>query len=117
MRGRLWIEKAALQGFDRAQYNMGKIARDGVAGAVDMKAAAGWFLQAAKQGYAKAQNHIGMRYARGDGVEKNGTEALFWLTLAARQGHWTAKVNKESLAAKLGKDVLQNAERRADGWK
>ena len=56
-------------------------------------------------------------FARGDGVEKNGTEALFWLTLAARQGHWTAKVNKESLAAKLGKDVLQNAERRADGWK
>ena len=55
---------------DRAQYNMRKITRDGVAGKADMKAAAAWFLSAAKQGYAKVQNHIGMRYARGDGVER-----------------------------------------------
>ncbi len=114
--GRAWIEKAAMQGLDRAQYNMGKMSRDGVAGSVDKKAAATWFLKAAEQGYAKAQNHIGMRYARGEGVEKNNSEALFWLVLAARQGHWTAKVNRDALSSKIGKDLLAKANRRADSW-
>ena len=113
----MWISKAAEQGLDKAQYNLGKMYRDGIGVDKDVVAAARAFLAAAEQGYAKAQNHIGVRLVRGEGIAKDEVQALMWLTLAARQGHASARENRKALARKLGTAVRDEAERRARDWK
>jgi TPR repeat protein len=99
---------AAKSGVHQAQYNIGKMYRDGVGTDADSRAAARWFLAAANQGYAKAQNHIGVRLARGDGIQRNDVEALKWLILAEKSGHELASQNRRDLALKL--TIKQRAE-------
>lgn len=100
----------------RAQYNMGKIVRDGIAGPADMEAAAQWFLRAARQGYTKAQNHIGVRYARGEGIESNQVQALMWLTIAARDGHKLAGINRDALTQEMDASGIAEALDLVKSW-
>jgi len=116
IRAALWIERAAIAGFDRAQYNMGKRYRDGNGVDQDLEMAARWFLAAARQGYAKAQNHIGVRYMRGEGVPQDNVEALKWLTLAAEQGHGGATATVEELSAQMTLEERAESQARAEAF-
>jgi TPR repeat protein len=101
----------------QAQYNMGKIYRDGRGTNKDLKAAAQWFLKAARQGYAKAQNHIGRRLALGVGIAKDEVEALKWFILATDAGHEPAVGNRKVLEKKLTPEARAEAQRRARAFK
>jgi hypothetical protein len=65
----IWISMAAKSGFDKAQYNLGEMFRDGRGVAKDKGSAAKWFLSAAELGYPKAQRNIGTRFMCGDCIE------------------------------------------------
>ena len=65
------ILKAGEAGFVRAQYNLGKMYRDGIGTETDPDKSISWFQRAAEQGYAKAQNRLSLRYSRGEGVAKD----------------------------------------------
>ena len=112
-----WILMAAEQGFDKAQYNMGKRFRDGVGVDQNAATAAKWFKVAADQGHARAQHHLGVRYLNGNGVEKDPVAALMWLTLSARAGDRTAAKERDKLITQLPSDQISKAESMADKWR
>ena len=112
IRAALWIERAAIAGFDRAQYNMGKRYRDGQGVEINKEMSARWFLAAARQGYSKAQSLVGTRFMKGDGLEKDLVEALKWLRLAAQQGEKSAAEIADKLQADMTDEQLAQSERR-----
>ena len=110
--------KAAVSGVVQAQYNLGKMYRDGEGTTkANSEMSAKWFLAAAEQGYHRAQNHVGVRLARGEGIAKDEVEALKWLILAANSGNELAQQNRRDIAAKLTADQRAEAEKRARDWK
>jgi len=111
------ILAAGKAGFAKAQYNLGKMFRDGKGVQKDLQTAAQWFLAAAKQGHVRAQNHIGMRYARGKGITADPVQAMMWLTLSAKSGNPAAVENRAALARKLTAAQIADAERLAAAWK
>jgi TPR repeat protein len=91
----------------------------------DHKEAARLYLLAANQGYARAQNDIGFMYGFGEGVPpRDDVEAYKWLTLAIAR--YTArnqdrldqaKKDKATLAARMTKAQIAEAEKRVKAWK
>ena len=71
----LWLEKAALQGFDKAQYNLGVLYDKGLGVKSDPTLAFFWYHSAAEQGHALAQHNLGAAYANGRGVGKSYKDA------------------------------------------
>ena len=108
---------AAKSGFDKAQYNVGKMYRDGRGVAKDVEASARWFLMAAKQGYAKAQRNLGRCYMRGEGVKRDEAAALMWFSLAAKGGATGAAKNRDALAAKLPETIRQKVDGKVRNWR
>lgn len=84
-----WTRLAAEQGHPVAQYNLGMIYQDGLAGLVvkDPTEAARWFHRAAERGDAPAQHRLGWLYQEGIGVTQSDSQAVHWYTLAAEAGH------------------------------
>lgn len=103
-------------GIPAAQYELGKLYRDGESVAKDQERAAKWFKAAAEQGYAKAQRHLGNCYAEGKGVEQDTVAAIMWLTLAARQDLVTAEMSLQKVAQSATAEQRNEAERRARVW-
>jgi TPR repeat protein len=112
-----WISKAAQQGLDKAQYNLGKMYRDGQGAQADAKAAAEWFLKAAEQGHAKSQTHIGTRLMRGQGIAKDEARALMFLILGAQGGDYPAKKAAKVYSEQLPPETVKEAEKLAKEWK
>jgi TPR repeat protein len=91
----------------------------------DHKEAARLYLMAANQGYARAQNDIGFMLGFGEGVPpRDDVEAYKWLTLAIAR--YTAKNEDRlvqakrdlaTLAARMTRAQIAEAERRARDWK
>lgn len=87
--------------------------------------AARLYLLAANQGYARAQNDIGFMYGFGEGIPpRNDVEAYKWLTLAiaaytARNQDRLdqAKKDKTTLAARMTKAQIGEAEGLVKAWK
>ncbi|MDP2374834.1 tetratricopeptide repeat protein [Reyranella sp.] len=87
--------------------------------------AARLYLLAANQGYARAQNDIGFMYGFGEGIPpRNDVEAYKWLTLAIAR--YTARnqerrdqaiKDKATLAARMTKAQVAEAEKLAKAWK
>ncbi|MSP75375.1 MAG: sel1 repeat family protein [Rhodospirillaceae bacterium] len=87
--------------------------------------AARLYRLAADQGYARAQNDLGFMYGFGEGVPPhNDVEAYKWLTLAI--AGYTARnqdrldqaiKDKATLAARMTKTQIADAEARAKAWK
>ena len=116
-----WAEKgnAEAQTLLGAQYWSG----EGVPR--DHHEAAKWYLRAAHQGYARAQNDIGFMYGFGEGIPPHDdVEAYKWLSLAiarytARNQERLDQARKDlaTLAARMSKAQIAEAERRMRAWK
>lgn len=78
-----WYRKAAEQGFDRAQVNLGTLYSTGQGVLLDYAEAAIWFRRAAEQGHARAQCLLGELYSKGQGVPLDFEQAALWLRKAA----------------------------------
>ena len=97
----------------KAQYNLGKIYRDGIGVEVNQEVSVAWFRKAALQGYAKAQEKIASRLASGVGVKSDVIEALKWSILAIRQGRTTAQKIFDDLRKNMNAKQVAEAEKRA----
>ena len=87
-----WYIKAAEQGYDKAQNNLGVKYKDGDGVNKDATKAFLWFRKAAEQGCALAQTNVGMMYRDGKGVKKSYPEAMSWFRKAAEQGDALAQI-------------------------
>ena len=100
-------QKAAEQGDPEAQYQLGRMYRDGTDVPQDYEKAAEWFRKAAEQGNADAQNDLGVLYELGNGVPQSYTEAANWYRKAAEQGNMYAQCNL-GISYKDGNGVTQD---------
>ena len=89
-----WYRKAAEQGYDVAQYNLGNCLFNGL-GCVENRAEAfAWYKKAAEKNVAEAQNMVARYYEQGwSGVTKNIVKAFEWYKKAAEQGFAMAQCN------------------------
>ena len=83
----------AVQGDDKAQYNLGIMYRDGVGVEINKQEALGWLILSADQNNMLAQYALGLAYLKGEGVTVNYKAALRQFKKAAYQGHPSSQVN------------------------
>ncbi len=104
-----WYRRAAKQGYDLAQHNLGLMYANGKGVPQDYAEAVKWYRRAAEQGDAYAQNNLGLMYANGKGVPQDYAEAVKWYRRAAKwyQGNATAQHNLGLMYAN-GKGVPQD---------
>ena len=95
------FQRAALQGDDRAQYNLGQMYRQGQGASRDYAEAVKWYRLAALQGHVDAQINLGLMYARGAGVLLDKLRAYMWFDLAAASGNARATMNRDIAARKI----------------
>ena len=86
---RKWYEKAATQGKDTAQFNLGLMYYKGKGVPQDYAKALEWWEKAAAQGHAKAQTNLGVMYVKGQGVSQNALTAKEWFCKACDNGEQT----------------------------
>lgn len=83
---RRWLEKAAAQNFDTAQFELGNMLLSGAGGPRDLKAGFSLIKGAAISGNVSAQITVAKLYWGGIGVDPDSVEAAAWLILARRAG-------------------------------
>lgn len=83
---RTWLEKAARQGFDSAQRELGLMLLEGTGGPRDREAGYLWTARAAHAGNVAAQAQIAKLLWTGIGVAPDDTQAAAWYVLARRAG-------------------------------
>jgi TPR repeat protein len=81
------VQKAAEQGDNLAQNDLGIMYLDGVGVSASDKEAIAWFGKSAEQGNAVAQRNLGWMYQNGRGVATDNNEAVRWYRKAAEQGN------------------------------
>ena len=91
-----WIPLAE-QGNASAQYNLGRMYRNGDDVSQDYGSAINWYILAAEQGHANAQFKLGLMYDMGIGVERDIGTAIMWYTFAAEQGNSNARYRLASM--------------------
>lgn len=79
-------------GDPRAQYIMGVMALNGLAGEAQPNEGAAWLMLAAEQNYVEAQVELARLYKIGEGVEQDLSKMVHWYRRAAEQGHVGAQL-------------------------
>ena len=102
-----WFRKAADQGNDWAQNNLGICYHKGKGVPQDSGEAVKWYRKAADQGYARAQYNLGWCYHKGEGVRQDDAEAVKLYRKAAEQGLAEAQ-NNVGLRYWDGREVEKN---------
>lgn len=108
-----WFRKAAGQGCDNAQNNLGILYANGYGVEQDYTEALKWYRKAVEQGNGKAQSNLGDLYRYGHGVEQDYAEALKWYRKAAGQGvaaAWKILGNMYCRGEGVEKDFVTAAE-------
>ena len=96
----MYAREAADRGDVRAQYDLGRMYKDGRGVPQDPAEAMKWFRKAAQQGDAQAQYDLGRMYEDGRGVPQDPAEAMKWYRKAAEQGDDSAHRALERLEPK-----------------
>ncbi len=86
-----YTQKAAENGYARAQYALGNLYSKGEGVPYDTSKSFYWFLQAAQQGYAVAQCQVGRHHYHGDAGLDKDDECFAWYKKAAYQGDLCAQ--------------------------
>ena len=79
--------------------------------------AVSWYKRLASRDHTVAQNNLGVAYRDGKGVERDPVEAYKWLSIAAAKKHRLAETNIEKLVPLMTPVQVEEAKRRAAGWK
>jgi hypothetical protein len=93
------LKRAAEQGDDVAQSELGYAYTTGKGVLKDDVIAANWYRLAAEQENSTAQFHLGNAYENGLGVAKSPEDAIHWYRLSAAQGVPDAKAKLDLLLA------------------
>jgi len=100
-----WFRQAAEAGNAKAQYQYGRLLRDGPSGVRrDREAAVGWFTKAAQQGDVEAMAGLGRAFVRGEGTRKSEAEGAQWYRQAV-DGNVVEAAFELSLLYRDGKGV------------
>lgn len=83
---RRWLERAARQGFDTAEVDLGTWLVEGRGGKQDRRAGFSWLRRAALGGNVAAQNRLAKLYMQGLGTDPDNLMAAAWYILARRGG-------------------------------
>ena len=75
-----------------------------------------WYRLAAEQGYANAQFLLGVMYSNGLGVPEDDVLAYMWYNLAAAQGDENAPGLKDTLAQRMTREQIAEAQRLSREW-
>ncbi len=102
-----WYQKAADQGYAKAQYNLAFMYANGKGVQQDDKQALYWYQKAADQGGVNAQFNLGIMYNIGKGVQQDYRQAVYWFQKTADQGDAVAQLNLGIMYAD-GKGVQQD---------
>ena len=78
-----WYQRAAAQGLDDAQYNLGALYESGRVLSKNLAKAAQYYRAVAGQGDSTAQPRLSMMCANGDGVARDFVAGPIWLSRAA----------------------------------
>lgn len=103
-----WFQKAADQGDDGSQAELGRHYQYGLGVEKDLAEAMKWYRKAAEQGSVLAQRNLGYALMMGEGVEKDPVEGLKWYRKAAGQGDSMAQRNLGMALQQGNKGVPQN---------
>ncbi len=95
-----------------AQYELGWRHALGHSAPEDEAEAIRWLRKAAENGHGLAQNNLGARYLAGEGVPCDRVEAYKWFHLAAENGDRKAGKNRDSIAAEMTPEQIEEAKRR-----
>ena len=106
-----WYRKAAEQGNEFAQANLGQVCQSGQGTPPDINEAVKWYRRAARQGNVLGQASLGLCCEYGNGVPKDYVEAYAWLNLAAAQGLAQAKGELPLLEARMIPEQIAEAQR------
>jgi hypothetical protein len=87
-----------------AQYHLGRMLAEGLAGTRDLQQAARWFNLAAEQGHALAQARLGQLLFNGEGVPRQGPRGLMWMKIATENADpvrdaWVVELNRRAQSA------------------
>ena len=105
-----WLTEAADAGRVHAQYELGKIYRDGRGVEKDALLAAAWLTRAAEQGSDTASYALGvLLLTGGEGLAKDIPSALNWLRRSAEDGNQYAQYRLGRLLLR-GEDVPREIE-------
>ena len=107
--------KAAAQGFEGAQFNLGLRYYTGQRVPQDYTKALYWFSKAAEQGFAKAQYNLGAMYANGQGVPQDYIQAAKWSILVKTGGNKNAKL-LSLFESEMTPTQIAEAQRLANQW-
>jgi TPR repeat protein len=88
-----WTTKAAKQGYNEAQCDMGWFYKNGKGVEKNYLKAYEWYLKAAEKGNARAQFNVGYMCQYGQGVEIDYLKANEWYHKAAEQNNAGAQCN------------------------
>jgi TPR repeat protein len=88
-----WYRKAANQGIDSAQHDLGVLYFNGKGVSQDYTEAAYWFRKGADQGNAGTQCSLAVLHLNSQGVAQDDNEAASWIRIAADQGNANAQSN------------------------
>ena len=94
-----WFQKAADQGFAKAEKNLGDMYFFGHGIDKDFAQALTWYGKAADQQFADAQFRLGFMYEKGLGVDQNNQTAIDQYTKAVRNGSVDAQRALDRLAS------------------
>lgn len=87
-----------------AQYNLGRMFSEGLAGPKDLYQAARWYHLAAEKGHCHAQARLGQMLFNGDGVPRQAPRGLMWMKIATRKADpardaWVLELAERGLEA------------------
>ena len=86
-----WFTRAAEQAYAKADYQLGKLYRDGLGVTASEIESAKWYQKAAEGGYSRAQYRLGRLYLDGQGVQPDENLACEWFEKSAMQGYVKAQ--------------------------
>jgi len=108
-----WFNKAAQQGEQQAQYNLGLLYLQGKGVEQNYAIAKQWFQRAALQGLQVAQYNLAMLYRYGYGLETDYPQAFLWFRLAALQGNCAAQQQSQPLTQALTPEQIKHTYQQA----
>jgi len=104
-----WYRKAAVQGYAKAQNNLGFMYEEGKGVPQNDTEAVKWYRKAAVQGNAKAQYNLGLIYAAGKDVPQDDVQAYAWIQLAVEGGFEEATSARMLLREEMNSKELEEA--------
>ena len=113
---RVWTQRAADGGDEKAMHNLALYYFEGTGGPKNTTLAAQWFHRAADLGLVDSQYNLGRLYEEGFGVSQNPAEAYKWYLIAARAGDAESRTSAQRLKSQLSPEAQAAAERAAIGF-